>query len=193
MRHGIKAKHFNRDANQRKLLLRELVMSLVKYGQISTTMPRAKEVRRVADRLIHDAQTDSLATRRNLHRFFGKRDVVNTLVDRVAPVMGKRQSGFTRIVSVGTRRGDNAPMVTLSLVEMPEGMGSLKQVKAGTINTAETKKKKTKKTVKPVKKVSHQPDRQIQQQARAKEVQTGVKANAPTVPTRVKAVGTSGK
>lgn len=182
MRHGIKSKHFNRDVHSRKALLRELVTAVVKHGEIKTTMPKAKEVRRIADRLIHKAQTDSVATRRTLHRFFGKRDVVNTLVERVAPAMTDRASGFTRISSQGKRRGDNALMVTLALVTKPEVTGTLKAGKKAEVEAKETKAKPTKKkpvAKKTVKKVTHQPDSAIQQQARADEAQTGLKGNAP--------------
>lgn len=193
MRHGIKSKHFNRDVKARKSLLRELVAAVVKEGQITTTMARAKEVRRVADRLIHQAQTDSVATRRSLHRFFGKRNVVNTLVDRIAPAMTDRVSGFTRITSAGTRRGDNASMVTLALVKAPAVVGTLKadkSVKAESKTAAKPAKKVAKKATsakKPTKKVTRKPDAAIQQQTRADEAVTGLKGNAP-IKTRAKTI-----
>lgn len=182
MRHGIKSKHFNRDVNQRKALLRELVVSVVKYGTITTTLPKAKEARRIADKLIHKAQTDSVATRRVLHRFFGKRDVVNTLVERIAPAMSDRSSGFTSIKQAGIRRGDSAAMVSLSLINMPERTGTLKASAEGETATKKVTTK-AKSSVKP-KRVSRTPDAQIQQQARAKEAQTGVKGEQPKVMTR---------
>lgn len=191
MRHGIKSKHFNRDSKQRKALLRELVTAVVKHGQVTTTMPKAKEVRRVADRLIHRAQTDSVASRRNLHTFFGKRDVVNTLVERVAPAMADRVSGFTRITSIGNRRGDNAPMVTLSLVTAPAVVGTLKADKSvaqdAKAGKASTKKTASKTAKKPVKKATRKPDAAIAHQARADEAVTGLKGNAP-VKTRAKTI-----
>jgi large subunit ribosomal protein L17 len=107
MRHRVTSKQFNRDTNHRKALLKNLVRSLIEEGLIVTTEAKAKETKRVADRIIHKAQTDSIATRRGLHRFFGQRDVVNTLVDRVAPAMKDRVSGFTTIAPMGNRRGDN--------------------------------------------------------------------------------------
>lgn len=187
MRHGIKSKHFNRDVNSRKAMLRELVLNVVKYGQITTTMPKAKEARRIADRLIHKAQTDTVATRRTLHRFFGKRDVVNTLVERVAPAMTDRVSGFTRITAAGTRRGDNAAMVTLALVNAPTVIGTLKSEKQR--DAADLKATTKKKTVakKAVKRVTRQPDAAVEQQARADEAVTGLKGNAP-IKTRAKKI-----
>lgn len=126
MRHGVAAKHFNRDSNARKSLIKGLVIALIEHGSMTTTKSRAQEIKRVSDKLIHKAQTDSIATRRLLHQFFGRRDVVNTLVDRIAPLFEDRTSGFTRIVSQGIRRGDNSEQVTLSLIVQPEVVGTLK-------------------------------------------------------------------
>ena len=125
MRHRVQAKQFNRDTNSRKALLANLVRSLIETGSIVTTREKAKEVKRLADKLIHKAQSDSLQTRRTLHQFFGKRDVVNTLTDQVAPAMSDRVSGFTTLSTVGKRRGDNSAMVKLSLVKQHESVGSL--------------------------------------------------------------------
>jgi large subunit ribosomal protein L17 len=132
MRHRIAHKHFNRDVNHRKALLKNLVRSLVEEGEITTTIEKAKETKRIADKLIHKALTDSVLTRRTLHTFFGRRDVVNTLVDRIAPAMKDRVSGFTRLLRVGQRRGDNASLVTLSLINKPEVTGTLKSGKTHT-------------------------------------------------------------
>lgn len=178
MRHKVAAKHFNRDANQRKMLLRNLLVELIEHGHLTTTVTRAKEIRRISDKLIHKAQTDSLNTRRTLHRFFGRRDVVNTLVDRIAPVMKDRTSGFTRLVSAGTRRGDNSDIAKLSLVTMPDRVDSLKSGKT----FAATVKKATK-AVKPAKAVKAD---------KAVETKTEVKA-APAAPKKAAAKKTTKK
>lgn len=130
MRHRIRDKKFNRDANHRKALLRNLVRSLVENGEVTTTEIKAKELRRLSDRLIHKAQTNTIATRQLIHRFFGKRDVVNTLVDRIAPLMVDRVSGFTTLTKMGKRKGDNSSVVKVALVHKPATMGSLKAPKA---------------------------------------------------------------
>ncbi|MBD3279154.1 MAG: 50S ribosomal protein L17 [Candidatus Pacebacteria bacterium] len=126
MRHRVKKRHFNRDTQHRQALLRNLVRSLIEHGQLKTTKAKAKEVKRLADKLISQARTDTLASRRKLHRFFGKRDVVNTLVERIAPMMKDRVSGFTRMVALGRRRGDNTQLVRLELVVKPAKLGTLK-------------------------------------------------------------------
>jgi len=152
MRHRIQDKKFNRDSNSRKALFKNLVRSLVEKGSITTTEAKAKEAKRIADKLIGKAKTDSTATRRNLHRFFGRRDVVNTLVDKIAPQFTDRVSGFTRVKKAGVRRGDNTQLAELSLVKQPETIGTLKNTEAKKEVTVE--KKKPAKTAKkaPVKK-----------------------------------------
>jgi len=129
MRHRVKIKHFNRDSKARKALFKNLVRSLVEHGHIVTTEAKAKEIKRIADKIIAKAKVDSVATRRLLHRFFGRRDVVNSLVDRIAPEFKDRKSGFTTIEKVGLRRGDNTKLSKLSLAKMPSRMGTLKAEK----------------------------------------------------------------
>ncbi len=141
MKHRVKTKKFNRDTNNRKALLRNLVRQLVEHGEITTTEAKAKETRKIADKLIGKARDNSLATRRQLHTFFGKRDVVNTLVDRVAPVFAKRDSGFTKITELGSRRGDNTKMVKLELVEKPAVTGSLKNTEKKAVQAGSPKTK----------------------------------------------------
>ena len=120
MRHRVQAKHFNRDSNSRKALFKSLVSSLIQSGEIQTTEPKAKAIKGLVDKLIHKAQEGTINTRRILARFFGRRDVVNQLVDSVAPAMKDRQSGFTRIIRLGKRRGDNTMLVKMELVAKPE-------------------------------------------------------------------------
>jgi large subunit ribosomal protein L17 len=129
MRHQVAGRHFNRDTNQRKALLKGLLCALIEHGEMVTTVPKAKELKRLADKVIYRAQDDSVATRRLLHRFFGRRDVVNTLVERVAPAMKNRHSGFTTTSLVANRRGDNVSMAKISLMTKPERVGTLKSDK----------------------------------------------------------------
>lgn len=136
MRHQIKAKHLNRDSNSRKALFKGLVTSLITSGEIETTEPKAKVIKGLVDKLIHRAQEGSVNTRRVLARFFGRRDVVNELVDKVAPSMKDRSSGFTRIVRVGKRRGDNTMLVKMQLVNNPSDVA----VKPEAKETKEVKK-----------------------------------------------------
>jgi large subunit ribosomal protein L17 len=166
MRHRKSGQHFNRDTNHRKALFRNLVRSLVEHGEITTTEAKAKATKKIADRLISKAKQDDINTRRQLHRFFGKRDIVNTLVEKIAPAMGKRISGFSTLSRIGKRRGDNVEMVKLSLVKQPKAIGSLKSgidhskkrpakkktVKKKPAKKKSTAKKKTASKKKPAKK-----------------------------------------
>lgn len=153
MRHRVQKRHFNRDTKHRKHLLRNLVRELIEHGSIKTTDAKAKETRRLADKLISKARDNSIATRRVLHRFFGKRDVVNTLVERVAPAMKDRASGFTTTTPVGVRRGDNTQLVELELLVKPERVGTLKNEKKAAPKK-EAKKVAPKAAVKPKKAAS---------------------------------------
>ncbi len=119
MRHRVKSNHLNRDTNNRKALFKSLITSLIQVGEIKTTEPKAKAIKGLTDKLISRAQNGSIAARRLLARFFGRRDIVNKLVDEVAPAMSDRKSGFTRITKLGKRRGDNAVMVKMELVAKP--------------------------------------------------------------------------
>jgi len=143
MKHRIKTKHFNRDSNARKALFKNLVRSLVEHGYIVTTESKAKEIKRIADKIIAKAKVDSIATRRLLHRFFGRRDVVNSLVDRIAPEFSDRNSGFTSIEDVGLRRGDNSKLSKLSLIKVPSVMGTLKKPIAKKVNIKTKLKEKS--------------------------------------------------
>lgn len=138
MRHRVASNHFNRDSSSRKALFKNLLRELVEHGQITTTLEKAKAIKSLADKVVHKALVDSVATRRTLHRFFGRRDVVNSLVERVAPASKGRSSGFTTLTRAGIRRGDNAQLAMLKLIDTPARMGDLK--KATTKASAKPKK-----------------------------------------------------
>lgn len=119
MRHRVKAKHFNRDTKGRKAMFKNLLSALFEHGAIETTEPKAKAIKRLADKIIGKAMPGTLTARRILERFFGSKRVVNQVVDAVAPAMKDRTSGFTRIVRLGRRRGDDSTMVKVELVKQP--------------------------------------------------------------------------
>lgn len=131
MRHRVATKKFNRDSNARKALLRELMRSLIAHGSITTSKAKAKELKRIADKLIGKASSDSVAQRRQLHKFFGKRDVVNTLTEKIAAET-QRTSGFVTVKKIGVRRGDNTELYSVSLVDAPaeKGLRKPKEVTA---------------------------------------------------------------
>ena len=119
MRHRVKKQLFNRDTKARKALFKNLLANLFEHGMIETTEAKSKQVKRLADKLIHRAKPGTVQARRLLERFFGSKKVVNRLVDGIAPAMEDRNSGFTRITRLGRRRGDDAEMVMVELVAQP--------------------------------------------------------------------------
>jgi large subunit ribosomal protein L17 len=160
MRHRVAKKHFNHDTKGRKALLKNLLRALVEEGEVVTTTSKAKEIKRLMDKTIHRAKKDTVESRRLLHRVFGRRDVVNTLVDRVAPAMADRVSGFTTIAKEGIRKGDSAKLSRLKFVVEIDRKGTLKSGKdhstlKGTSTKEVKKTAKAKKVAKPaVKKAS---------------------------------------
>ena len=127
MRHRIRKKTLNRSTKHRKALLHNLTRDLFLYGEIKTTQAKAKEIKRLADKLMFEAKKGTLESKRELHKFFGKRDVVNALCDKIAPVMKDRQSGFTTLAVLGKRRGDNSIMAKLELIAKPKNLGTFKK------------------------------------------------------------------
>ncbi len=125
MRHRINKKTFGRRTKHRTATLRNLLRQLFLHGKIETSQAKAKEIKRLADKLINQAKNDSLKSKRDLHKFFGKRDVVNTLTQEIAPLMEDRVSGYTTLQVLGKRRGDNTIMARLELIKKPETLGSL--------------------------------------------------------------------
>jgi len=153
MKHRVKAKHFNRDNSSRKALLKNLLRDLFEHGEIKTSEARTKEVRRLADKMISKALENTLAARRELHKFFGRRDVVNALVDKIAPMFGEKKSGFTALEKLAARRGDNTTLFKLSLLTGDVRVTSLKKEKVVEVK-AEVKKEAKKVVAKTVAKVA---------------------------------------
>jgi len=120
MRHRIDGKKISLNHDQRKALFKNLINSLILHGQIKTTEAKAKAVRRLAEKLITKGKEQTLHARRIIAAFLQNKKVVNRIVDELAPLFKKRPGGYTRIIRLGERKGDRAPMVKLELVEKPE-------------------------------------------------------------------------
>jgi large subunit ribosomal protein L17 len=114
MRHLKAGRKLNRTAAHRKALMRNLVKALLQREQIRTTDAKAKELRRWADRIVTLGKRGSLHARRLAFAYLGSRKLVKRLFDEVAPRFQGRAGGYTRVLKIGPRRGDAAP---LSLVE----------------------------------------------------------------------------
>lgn len=110
-------KQLNRNTHQRKALFKGLINSLIMKEEIKTTVSKAKAIQGLFDKLVTKGKLGTVHARRLLHAFLGSSDSVKKLVDELAPRLDKRTSGYTRIVKVGVRRGDNAQMVKIALVD----------------------------------------------------------------------------
>ncbi len=115
-RHGYKGRKFGRETDQRTALTRGLMRSLFKYKSINTTLAKAKEIRRPAEKLITIAKKGDLTARRLVIARLNDQETGNELIDVIAPQI-KRDSGYLRIERSGFRRGDNAEMATISFVD----------------------------------------------------------------------------
>lgn len=100
-----------------KLMLANLASSLFKHGRIQTTETKAKRLRPLAERLITKAKRNDLASRREVRKTIGEKEVFVALFEEIAPRFSNREGGYTRIVKTGPRKGDAAPMAIIELVE----------------------------------------------------------------------------
>ena len=120
MRHGNGLRKLNRTSAHRQAMLRNMMNSLLTHEVIKTTVPKAKELRRVVERMITLAKVDSVANRRLAFDRLRDRDVVTKLFNVLGPRSAARPGGYTRILKMGFRVGDNAPMALIELVDRAE-------------------------------------------------------------------------
>ncbi len=119
MRHGNGLRKLNRTSEHRQAMLRNMCVSLLRHEAIKTTLPKAKELRRVVEPLITLAKTPSLANRRLAFNRLRDRDIVGKLFNELGPRYQARPGGYSRILKMGFRVGDNAPMAFVELVDRP--------------------------------------------------------------------------
>lgn len=115
MKRGSKIKKFHRTHAQRKAFIKGLATGLIEHGRIETTLVRAKELHRLADKLVTRAKKQDIASRRLLARHLGPK-AIKTLMDTVAPRFEERAGGYTRVVKLGQRPSDSAPMALIEFV-----------------------------------------------------------------------------
>jgi large subunit ribosomal protein L17 len=121
MRHGLGLRKLNRTSSHRLAMLRNLTNALLRHEAITTTLPKAKELRRVAEPIITLGKAPTLANRRLAFSRLRDRDLVTKLFDELGPRYAKRGGGYLRILKCGFRKGDNAPMAYVELLDRPEG------------------------------------------------------------------------
>ena len=132
MRHQKSGRKFNRNSSHRKAMFKNMTASLIKHELIKTTLPKAKELRRVAEPLITLAKTDSVANRRLAFARLRDNEVVAKLFSELGPRYQERPGGYLRILKCGNRPGDNAPMAYVELVDRPVVEEDLEEVEETT-------------------------------------------------------------
>lgn len=124
MRHGHGLRKLNRTTSHRLAMLRNMSNSLLRHELIRTTLPKAKELRRVVEPLITLGKEATLANRRLAFNRLRDRDVVVKLFEELGPRYKQRRGGYTRILKFGFRVGDNAPLALVELVDRPEPLAA---------------------------------------------------------------------
>lgn len=119
MRHRLSGRQLNRNASHRKAMFRNMTASLVEHELIKTTLPKAKELRRVAEPLITLAKVDSVANRRLAFSRLQSKEAVGKLFSNLGPRYQNRPGGYIRILKCGFRAGDKAPMAYVELIDRP--------------------------------------------------------------------------
>ena len=120
MRHRNSGRKLNRNSSHRKAMFRNMAASLVEHEMIKTTLPKAKELRRVAEPLITLAKSDSVANRRLAFDRLRDKEAVGKLFNELGPRYEARPGGYLRIMKCGFRAGDKAPMAYVELVDRPD-------------------------------------------------------------------------
>jgi large subunit ribosomal protein L17 len=150
MRHRHGLRKLNRTSSHRLAMLRNMTNSLLTHEVIKTTLPKAKELRRVAEPMITLGKTPTLANRRLAFDRLRDRDVVTKLFDELGPRYSARPGGYLRILKFGFRIGDNAPMALVELMDRPEP-GAATEDDTAESKAAAAKEAKARKAAKPAK------------------------------------------
>ena len=151
MRHGFANKKLNRTSEHRKALLKNMLNSLIKYEQITTTLPKAKELKPKIDKVITLGKKNSLASKKNLFTQLQSKESVDKLVKILSQRYVKRNGGYSRVIRAGFRYGDDAPLAVIELVDrdiQAKKIDVKKKDETSTKTTTEAKTKKEKTTSK---------------------------------------------
>ena len=120
MRHRLGLRKLNRTSSHRLAMLRNLITALLRHEAIKTTLPKAKELRRVAEPILTLGKNATLANRRLAFSRLRDREMVTKLFDELGPRYATRNGGYSRILKFGFRKGDNAPMALIELMDRPQ-------------------------------------------------------------------------
>ena len=139
MRHRNAGRKLSRNTSHRRALLRNLVTSFLEHGRLMTTLPKAKEVRPLAEKMITLGKRDSLHARRQVQAYLLKEAIAKRVFDTIAPKFADRKGGYSRIIKLGYRKGDGADLAIIELI------GSELEVKKAE-RAEKAKEKESKKT-----------------------------------------------
>lgn len=133
MRHGNTVNKLGRTYSHRQSLLANLAISLIEHKRIRTTLAKAKELRKYVEPLITKSKNDTTHSRRVVFAYLNSKDTIKELFGEIGPKVASRPGGYTRILKLGARQGDNAEMALIELVDYNEYLagGSIKEAKAG--------------------------------------------------------------
>ena len=120
MRHRLGLRKLNRTSSHRLAMFRNMTVSLLRHEVIKTTLPKAKELRRVAEPILTLGKTPTLANRRLAFARLRDREMVTKLFEELGPRYATRNGGYLRVLKFGFRQGDNAPMALVELMDRPE-------------------------------------------------------------------------
>jgi large subunit ribosomal protein L17 len=137
MRHGFALRKFNRTHEHRKAMFANMAGALIRHEQITTTLPKAKELRSVVDGLVTLAKKGDLSSRRLAAARLKEDDLVVKLFATLGPRYKDRKGGYTRVMKAGFRHGDNAPLAVIELVDRdPEAKGAADKARAAEMGDA---------------------------------------------------------
>jgi len=129
MRHLKEGRKLKRTSSHRKALLRNMIASLLEFEKIETTDAKAKELRKVTDKMITWGKRGDLHARRQVLKIINNKKVVQKLFSDIAPRYRERRGGYTRITKVGRRKGDNAPLSIIELIPQEEEKSKTREAK----------------------------------------------------------------
>ncbi len=122
MRHNKKFNHLGRTASHRDAMLANMAISLIMHKRITTTLAKAKALKKYVEPLVTRSKDDTTNSRRVAFRYLQNKEAVTELFKTIAPAVGDRPGGYTRIIKLGTRQGDAAPIAFIELVDFDENM-----------------------------------------------------------------------
>jgi large subunit ribosomal protein L17 len=141
MRHRNEGRKLSRNTSHRRALLRNLVTSLLEHGRVMTTLPKAKEVRPLAEKMITLGKRDNLHARRMVHSYLLKDATAKKVFDTIAPKFSDRKGGYSRIIKLGNRKGDGADIAIIEL--LGSDLGAKKAERAAKAQAKDAKKPKS--------------------------------------------------